>query len=446
MKPISVYAPNLASRPERRAHIEAQFAGRPEFHLTVVTPVPHRMGTVSLWRTFLSIVRRERETGSEFFIFCEDDHTFTPNYTWAALQTAIREADALGADVLSGGVSWAGNAVQLSDRLFWLRAFNGMQFTVVFRRFYDVLLNSSDTLGYVTDLRVSQLSHNIFVVFPYFSIQQEFGYSDATRGNNDHPGRVERMFKRSQALFASLDKVRTSYRRLPPTPEMDLDDVCLPTYVIHLPEHTDRQAHIERQFADRPEFDFHWVEACRAERGADGLWQSIRKVVAQADADGDDVILICEDDHEFTPDYNRHRFLAHVVGAAAQGAHLLFGGVGGFGRWVPVAPGRFWTDWAWCTQFTVVYRPAFRRILEADFGPKDVADEFLSRLLPNKMVIFPFVSEQHDFGYSDITPANNQSGTISRFFQRAQTKGAIYQRIVNKYQLLTKIIVNGPKR
>lgn len=113
---------------------------------------------------------------------------------------------------------------------------------------------------------------------------------------------------------------------------------------------------------------------------------------------------------------------------------------------MPVAPGRFWTDWAWCTQFTVVYRPAFRRILEADFGPKDVADEFLSRLLPNKMVIFPFVSEQHDFGYSDITPANNQSGTISRFFQRAQTKGAIYQRIVNKYQLLTKIIVNGPKR
>ena len=175
MKPISVYAPNLASRPERRAHIEAQFAGRPEFHLTVVTPVPHRMGTVSLWQTFLSIVRRERETGSEFFIFCEDDHTFTPNYTGAALQTAIREADALGADVLSGGVSWAGNAVQLSDRLFWLRAFNGMQFTVVFRRFYDVLLNSSDTLGYVTDLRVSQLSHNIFVVFPYFSIQQEFG-------------------------------------------------------------------------------------------------------------------------------------------------------------------------------------------------------------------------------------------------------------------------------
>ena len=70
----------------------------------------------------------------------------------------------------------------------------------------------------------------------------------------------------------------------------------------------------------------------------------------------------------------------------------------------------------------VVYRSAFRRILEADFGSADVADEFLSRVLPNKMVIFPFISVQRDFGYSDITASNNRPGEITCHFRNAEEK------------------------
>lgn len=75
----------------------------------------------------------------------------------------------------------------------------------------------------------------------------------------------------------------------------------LPTYVVNLPERTDRRLHIEREFSGRPEFDLHWVNACRAPRGADGLWQSLLKIIAYADETGESAILFCEDDHQFTP-------------------------------------------------------------------------------------------------------------------------------------------------
>lgn len=65
----------------------------------------------------------------------------------------------------------------------------------------------------------------------------------------------------------------------------------LPTYVVNLPERTDRRLHIEREFSGRPEFDLHWVNACRAPRGADGLWQSLLKIIAYADETGESAIL-----------------------------------------------------------------------------------------------------------------------------------------------------------
>lgn len=91
-----------------------------------------------------------------------------------------------------------------------------------------------------------------------------------------------------------------------------------------------------------------------------------------------------------------------------MGADVLLGGVGGFGKLYPLQNGLFWTDWFWCTQFTVIYKSAYESILQADFKETDVADEFLSKLFSNKMVIGPFISKQVDFGYSDVTRENNQ--------------------------------------
>lgn len=211
---------------------------------------------------------------------------------------------------------------------------------------------------------------------------------------------------------------------------MNFEDITISTYVNNLPERTDRRECVIQTFKDHPEFDLHIMNAVKRPRGADGLWESIVRIVKQAQEDEEEVIIICEDDHVFTPDYNRDVFLTNVINAGRLGCHILYGGIGNYHNVVPITNHLLWVDWSWCAQFMVVYKPAFRVILDAKFGEKDVADEFLSTLLPNKMVVYPFISVQKEFGYSDVTASNNKPGTITKYF--VDTKKRI-DTIIEKY-------------
>ena len=46
----------------------------------------------------------------------------------------IAEAQAMGNDLLLGGVSWTRDVLQVRDEMFWVSAFNGMQFSIAFVR------------------------------------------------------------------------------------------------------------------------------------------------------------------------------------------------------------------------------------------------------------------------------------------------------------------------
>ena len=106
-----------------------------------------------------------------------------------------------------------------------------------------------------------------------------------------------------------------------------------------------------------------------------------------------------------------------------QGAKLLSGGIGGFGQAIPVGYHRYWVDWFWSTQFIVIYSSAFDTILSYEFQEDDTADGVLSEIIYNKMVIYPFISEQKDFGYSDVTLGNMEyQGKIREFFKRANAR------------------------
>lgn len=215
MQKISVYIPNLPQRMERKKSITEQFEGKDLFDVNVVYPIPDKVASNSLWRTFFGVVEKESENGSDFFIFCEDDHVFTDEYTDAFLLDRIKEADEIEADVLSGGVSWMRDALQVRDHLFWMERFNGMQFTVIYKRFYDKILATQydETQKYVTDVFLSTLSDSIFVMFPYISVQKEFGYSDVTKKNNKE-GYVESLFEKTEKTLTILNKVRNHYGKL----------------------------------------------------------------------------------------------------------------------------------------------------------------------------------------------------------------------------------------
>lgn len=77
-----------------------------------------------------------------------------------------------------------------------------------------------------------------------------------------------------------------------------------------------------------------------------------------------------------------------------QGVDILSGGVGGFGYAVPIAKNRYWVDWFWCTQFIVVYKKFFQKILDYEFKDTDTADGVISMLSNNLMTLYPFISKQ----------------------------------------------------
>ncbi len=212
------------------------------------------------------------------------------------------------------------------------------------------------------------------------------------------------------------------------------DDISISTFIINLKERTERLEYVLNQFEGKPEFDLNIVEACEHKIGAVGLWQSIVKVINQANDGDDDVIIICEDDHTFTKHYSRDAMMHNIIEAASQGVELLSGGIGGFGNAVPITAERYWIDWLWCTQFIILYRPIFKKILEYDFKDTDTADGVLSELTSHKMVLYPFISTQHYFGYSDVTSSNDEiSGKITEHFKQADKKMNIYQQANLRY-------------
>lgn len=178
----------------------------------------------------------------------------------------------------------------------------------------------------------------------------------------------------------------------------------IPVYAFNLKSRPDRLKSLQQQFAGREEFKVTYMEAVYHKTGAVGLWLSICKAVRLAMKRGDDLIVLCEDDHVFTEAYNCGYLLSNIIGAHAQGAELLNGGVGGFGTAVPVASNRSCVDWFWCTQFIIVFAPLFQQILDYNFKTNDTADGVLSTLTQNSQVMFPPISTQHNFGYSDIIP------------------------------------------
>jgi|AGTN01.3.fsa_nt_gi hypothetical protein len=201
---------NLAHRTDRREHILKQFSDKPEFTFTIVPAIEHTKGAYGLWKTIQLIVSTASLEERDFVILCEDDHTFTEHYSFKFLKNCVEQAIELDADLLSGGYSWFANAVQVTENLFWVDKFNGMQFTVIFQKFYETILNANFGEDVVTDIYLSNLTDNKFVTYPNISTQKEFGYSDVTPYNGQE-GYINVIFRKSINRFNILNKVRNYY-------------------------------------------------------------------------------------------------------------------------------------------------------------------------------------------------------------------------------------------
>lgn len=207
---ISTFIINLEKRSERKHHALQQFDSRLEFNLTIVNAIEDKNGALGLWLTIKHIIKDLAPKGAEYILICEDDHLFTEHYTKEVLFNAITEAEQKKADVLMGGVSWFGDALQISKNLFWVDQFTGTQFVVVYRKFFNTLLHADFSPGDTADRKMAELSTNKFFMFPFISTQKEFGYSDATTKNNTE-GYVDQIFSDTTEKLQHLVKVASFY-------------------------------------------------------------------------------------------------------------------------------------------------------------------------------------------------------------------------------------------
>lgn len=436
MFPIPTFVINLKKRLERKKYILKEFHQKSEFDVTVVEAHEHEIGAVGLWNSIKHVLENEVESKYEYIIICEDDHQFSDDYSKELLFSCIDEAKARNADILSGGVSWFNNAVPISENIIWVEKFSGFQFTIIFKSFFKIILEANFENSDDADFKTSALTANKFFIFPFISVQKDFGYSDVTPKNNEK-GRVEMLFNNSLNKAKMANYLCSYYLNNPKNINLTNNsdtykNIIIPTYIINLSERNDRLKHIKEQFKGKSEFDITIVDACKHEVGAVGLWLSIRKIIEMAIANDDDLIIVCEDDHEFTEHYSKEFFLKNLMEAYYQRTEVLSGGIGGFDMAIPVTKNRFWLSAFYCTQFLVLYKSIFKKILDWDFNEKTTADGIFSEISSYKMTLFPFISIQKEFGYSDITKSNDRRA-ISSLFISAESRLKLTQYAYNKY-------------
>jgi hypothetical protein len=422
MTTIPAYIINLKRRTDRKDNILKEFAGREEFIPHIVEAFEEERGAMGLWITIKHILQDLVEDGAEFILICEDDHQFTGNYSKEALFDHIAEAAERKADILCGGVSWFEDCLPVSEKLFSIQKFSGLQFTIIFKKIFDTILHAPFGPNDVADYKIAALAGNKFVIHPFISVQKDYGYSDATPTNTPERS-VERLFEKSDEHFRRLKEVYLFYKDLPAKTSNATSDgvtgydyslITLPVYIIHSPERPERRQHIEQQFSGRSEFDVSIVTSSRHAIEAVGLWLSIRNILQMAIDKDDDVIIICQDNHEFSRDYSAEYLVKNIIEAHEQGTGILLGGVTGFGHAVPITENRFWVNPFWSAQFIVLYKQIFPLILNEPFDEKVTADGILSEITSNKMVIFPFISLRKDFGSPDHA-GNSISGPDNLF-------------------------------
>lgn len=402
---------NLKKRTDRKRHIIREFEGRHEFFYKIIEPVVDENAAVSLWNTIRLLIQNAIINHDEMVMICEDDHQFTPHYSKKLLFKCIEEAQEQKCDILSGGPSCVKSTFRMSPDLYWMEDFTGLQFTVIFRRFFQRMIDFEFLPLDAADIAISKLADNKLFIYPYVSTQKEFGYSDVTYKNNE-AGRVEALFSKSAERVEALNEVAAFYQGLKVDgfDDSDCQNIYFPTYVLHDPENAGRLGNIQAQFKNKGEFEVTVMEAPGYHTDRNVYTEKIKEVIQSAVANDDDIIIVCEDTHKFTAHYTHAFLIRNILEAHQQGAGLLLGGLTAFDSAVLLSKNRFWLSSFSGSQFIVIFKKVFDLILAEVFEEENTTDDELSAVTSHKMVLFPFIS-------ADKTPADPDIHRLNRIMQ-----------------------------
>ncbi|MCT3806723.1 hypothetical protein HZQ57_16530 [Elizabethkingia anophelis] len=192
---IPVYIINLEERTDRLQHVLNEFKDKNEFIIEIVQSRKNKKGNVDLWNNIRKCIKLAIERDEDFIIICENDHVFTNYYNKDILINEIYESYKQGIEILLCGISGViGSVVPISNRKFWISHFWGLQFTVIYSSLFLKILNYDFKETDTADDLLSVMTSNKAVLFPFFSIQKYFGYSDVSLRNDIEKNNVDNLF------------------------------------------------------------------------------------------------------------------------------------------------------------------------------------------------------------------------------------------------------------
>ena len=417
---------NLPQRKDRYNHIIQSFKLREEFVFKVYHPLSNPLGSFSLWLSIKRIIETI-DPVLDFFILCEDDHEFTSNYSFDLLQKCIKEAQQLDADILSGGVSWFKTGIQVSKNLFWIEKFSGLQFTVIFKKFYQTILDASFSEFDQADYKISHLTDKKLVIYPFISIQKDFGYSDVTRSNHEER-RVERLFEETSERFFLLGKVKGNYTKNKifdlKLNKNEIEQISLPLYII----------------ADKLNFEYSFDIksfgcSCTTIQILNNYyleqWKGLCKCIGIAKRNEDDFIIITFDSFVLKKDFRKFILIDNIIRSSNYGCDILLANIEKFNHAVPVNENMFWIDSFSQSSIIILFASAYEKISSNPPPTHEVnIYNYLSYITSHKMAIYPFVSVSQNL-------IKEYDSNIK--FQEYGNQLAVYQKVFQEYILKERV-------
>lgn len=197
---MTIYIRNLMEQEERLEPLLRQFRGE-EFDINLIGTNTCIVDEVKFWNSIKKSLKSQVKKAEDFIIVCGSIHQFTSEYSHELLINSIESAKTMNAHILAGGISAFSSAIQVSENLFWVEKFSGLQFIIIFKKFFKIFLNSEFRKGDVVDYRLCSLTNSKYFIYPFISIERDTSHFDLTFRNNTKN-------KKSKTLKQCRTKVR----------------------------------------------------------------------------------------------------------------------------------------------------------------------------------------------------------------------------------------------
>lgn len=211
---IPTYVINLEERKDRLKYIKEQFKGKNEFDLRITSAQKQVVGAVGLWESMLNAINMAIENDEDVIIICKDDHEFTKDYTKEYMISNIIEAHQKGVNILLGGIGGFQQVVPVTGNRLWVDTFWSTQFMVIYKQFFQIILNEPFEDGDSADAKFSEMTSNKMVLYPFISVRKDFGDSDVTKSSDEISLKVTKHFSDSDLKLNTVMNAYQKYKRM----------------------------------------------------------------------------------------------------------------------------------------------------------------------------------------------------------------------------------------